>query len=189
MSEARVVKKYANRRLYDTEISSYITQEQIKEYVATGIKLKIINAKTEEDVTRSVLLHIILDEEVLGVPLFTEEALRSIIVFSGSSMRSSFSDLLEQMLPTLQQYKINLPSGFNDDARDKLNSRYAAMQGLLFGNAFREYMNRSMEMIMKTNQQLANSAVDIITPTVDFEVEKLTKPSKPSKKRSRRKAD
>ncbi len=165
MSSVRVIKKYANRRLYDTERSCYITQDTVKELVTTGIKFKILNAKSGEDVTRSVLLHIILDEEVLGVPLFTEEALRSIIMFSGSGLRSSFSGFLEQILPMLRRFQ--LQPGDKDAASqpgDRINDQYAALQGMLLGNAFQEYMNRGIDMMLKANRSMAASAAEVMTP-------------------------
>ncbi len=165
-TKPRIIKKYQNRRLYDTERSCYITQDQIKRYVSKGISFRVITAKTGDDITRAVLLHIILDEEIMGVPLFTEEALRSIILFSGSGMRGSMSSFLEHMLPALQQNSalggVDASSRTNEHIRDHV----AALQGLLLGNTFQEYINRNMEVFGKANQSIAQNAVKMmkITP-------------------------
>ena len=180
----RIIKKYSNRRLYDTEDSTYITQDRIKEYVSRGISFRVVSAKSGEDITRSVLLHVILDEEIMGVPLFTEEALRSIILFSGSGMRSSFSGFLEQMLPVLQQSQIanqpfiaQLPGN-----SDRISEQFASLQGMLLGNSFQEYMNRSMEMMGKVNTEIAKNTARMISPD---QPASEPKPRKPRKRKGR----
>lgn len=162
----RIIKKYSNRRLYDTEESRYITQDRIKEYVNRGIAFRVVSAKSGEDITRSVLLHVILDEEIMGVPLFTEEALRSVILFSGSGMRSSFSSFLEQMLPMLQQSQMPdaafMGQGSGDS--DRIREQFASLQGMLLGNSFREYLNRSMEVMGQVNSEIAKNTARMINP-------------------------
>ena len=165
----RIIKKYSNRRLYDTQESEYITQDRIKDYVNRGIVFRVVSSKTGEDITRSVLLHVILDEEVMGVPLFTEEALRSIILFSGSGMRSSFSSFLEQMLPMLQQSQIpeqpfmtQVPGVPGNS--DRIQEQLATLQGMLLGNSFSEYLNRSMDMMGKINSEIAKNTARLINP-------------------------
>lgn len=157
-----IIKKYANRRLYDTKASSYITQDQIKEYVFSGVSFRIVEDKTGKDVTRAVLLHIILDEEIMGVPLFTEEALRSVILFSGSGMRSSFSGFLEQMLPALLKQQLREPPftpGGAMPGQDRIRDQFATLQGMLLGNTFQEYVNSSMKMMEDVNREiLANTS-------------------------------
>lgn len=157
-----IIKKYANRRLYDTKASRYITQDQIKEYVFSGVSFRIVEDKTGADVTRAVLLHIILDEEIMGVPLFTEEALRSVILFSGSGMRSSFSGFLEQMLPALLKQQLREPPftpGDGMPGQDRIRDQFATLQGMLLGNTFQEYVNSSMKMMEDVNREiLANTS-------------------------------
>ena len=153
--KVRIVKKYANRRLYDTEASRYITKDDIKNYVVTGIKFKVVNAQSGDDLTRPVLMSIIFDEEIMGVPLFSDEALRSIIIFSGSPLRSSFSGFIEQMLPMLERFHPELASEPDSKAKQKINDQYATLQGMLLGNAFSEFANRSIEMMIEANPAMA----------------------------------
>ena len=154
----RIIKKYANRRLYDTEASCYITKDDIKKYVVTGIKFKVVNAQSGEELTRPVLMSIIFDEEIMGVPLFSDEALRSMIIFSGSPLRSSFSGFIEQMLPMLERFQPDLASETDSKPRQKINEQYASLQGMLLGNAFSEFANRSIEMMIKANPAMAGFA-------------------------------
>ncbi len=98
MSKVRIIKKYPNRRLYDTEISKYITMENLKNLVLEGIDFKVIDVKSEEDLTRSVLLQIIAEQEHGGEPIFSTESLTKIIRFYGDSMQGMASDYLNQSL-------------------------------------------------------------------------------------------
>ena len=91
----RVIKKYPNRRLYDTATSSYITLSDVKKMVMDHVDLVVQDAKTQDDLTRSILLQIILEEETAGVPLFSEAALANIIRFYGHAMQSQMGHLLE----------------------------------------------------------------------------------------------
>ena len=161
-AKQRLIKKYLNRRLYDTERSCYITQDQIKQYVVQGISFRVVSSKTGQDITRAVLMHIILDEEIMGVPLFTEEALRSIILYSGSGLRNSMSSFLEQMLPALHRSHVSEAGSMPAQASEHV----AALQGMLLGNSFQEYLNRNMEVFGKANQKLVKNAVKMmkITP-------------------------
>jgi len=75
----RVIKKYPNRRLYDTDTSSYITLAEVKRLVMKSEPFMVVDAKTNDDLTRSILLQIILEEEAGGAPMFTEAVLANII--------------------------------------------------------------------------------------------------------------
>ena len=91
----RVIKKYPNRRLYDTASSSYITLSDVKKMVMDHEDLIVQDAKTREDLTRSILLQIILEEESAGVPLFSEAALGNLIRFYGHAMQGYMGSYLE----------------------------------------------------------------------------------------------
>ena len=103
---ARVIKKYPNRRLYDTQSSAYITLSQVRGFVMSGEVFAVRDAKTNEDLTRSILLQIILEEESGGVPMFSEAVLANLIRFYGHSMQGFVGGYLEknmQMFTDLQQ--------------------------------------------------------------------------------------
>ena len=94
----RVLKKYPNRRLYDTQTSSYITLADVKRMVLDGETFEVRDAKTSDDLTRSILLQIILEEETGGVPMFTTQALAQIIRFYGHAMQGMMGSMLEKNL-------------------------------------------------------------------------------------------
>ncbi len=96
----RVLKKYPNRRLYDTQTSSYITLADVKQMVLLGQAFEVRDAKTAEDLTRSILLQIILEEETGGVPMFSTNALAQIIRFYGHAMQGVMGDYLERNVQT-----------------------------------------------------------------------------------------
>jgi polyhydroxyalkanoate synthesis repressor PhaR len=99
----RVIKKYPNRRLYDTTTSSYITLSEIKHLVMDGQTFAVRDAKTGDDLTRSILLQIILEEESAGAPMFTEAVLANIIRFYGHAMQGYMGSYLESNLQSLMQ--------------------------------------------------------------------------------------
>jgi polyhydroxyalkanoate synthesis repressor PhaR len=92
----RSLKKYPNRRLYDTETSSYITLADVKRMVLDGVDFEVRDAKTAEDLTRSILLQIILEEESGGVPMFSTQTLSQIIRFYGHAMQGVMGTMLEK---------------------------------------------------------------------------------------------
>jgi polyhydroxyalkanoate synthesis repressor PhaR len=98
MAQVRIIKKYPNRRLYDTEISSYITLEEVRQLVLDGEDFEVRDAKSGEDLTRSVLLQIISEHEETGQPMFTTQLLSQVIRFYGDSMQGFMGSYLEKSL-------------------------------------------------------------------------------------------
>lgn len=114
MSELRIIKKYPNRRLYDTEISSYITLEEVRQLVLEEEEFEVRDAKSGENLTRSVLLQIISEYEDRGEPMFTTKLLSQIIRFYGDSLQGFMGGYLERSLQVFldQQHQF----------RDQLNN-------------------------------------------------------------------
>ena len=94
----RVIKKYPNRRLYDTDTSTYITLAEVRQLVMAHQNVVVRDAKTGEDLTRSILLQIILEEEAGGAPMFTEAVMANIIRFYGHAMQGFFGANLESSI-------------------------------------------------------------------------------------------
>lgn len=106
MSEKRIIKKYPNRRLYDTAISSYITLENVRQLIAENVDVQVLNARTKSDITRNTLLQIITECEETQAPLFSIEVLQAFIRLYGASMQGVMSKLLEDStLYCLEQQK------------------------------------------------------------------------------------
>lgn len=98
MSEPRIIKKYPNRRLYDTVISSYITLGDVKRLVLDRTPFRVVDARSNEDITRSILLQIISEQEEQGTPIFTTELLAHIIRFYGDTLQGMMGNYLEKSL-------------------------------------------------------------------------------------------
>lgn len=98
MDSPRLIKKYPNRRLYDTEESRYVTLDDIKALVMDSSPFKVVDNQTEEDITRMILLQIIMEQESSGKPLFSADVLGRFIRFYGDSTQAAFTGFLEQSL-------------------------------------------------------------------------------------------
>ena len=92
----RLIKKYPNRRLYDTQTSTYITLADVKHMVLDHENFQVLEAKSGEDLTRPILLQIILEEEAGGVPMFTSQMLSQVIRFYGNAMQGMMGSYLEK---------------------------------------------------------------------------------------------
>ena len=98
MASTRIIKKYPNRRLYDTEISSYITIEDVRQLIVDGETFEVRDAKSGEDLTRSVLLQIISEHEAAGEPILSTQLLSQIIRFYGDSLQGFMGSYLERSM-------------------------------------------------------------------------------------------
>ncbi len=107
----RVIKKYPNRRLYDTDTSSYITLSEIKQLVMDSEPFVVRDAKSGEDLTRSILLQIILEEEAHGSPMFTVPVLANIIRFYGHAMQGFMGGYLEKNIQALRDMQAPMMHG------------------------------------------------------------------------------
>jgi polyhydroxyalkanoate synthesis repressor PhaR len=108
MNEPRVIKKYPNRRLYDTVDSKYITLADIRRLVLERVEFTVIDKKTEEDITRSILLQVIAEQEHEGEPMMSEDFLSQVIRAYGGAMQGFVGNYLEQSLKlfTAQQQQL-----------------------------------------------------------------------------------
>ena len=104
----RVLKKYPNRRLYDTQTSSYITLSDVKQMVLDGETFEVRDAKTGDEITRSILLQIILEEETGGMPMFTTQMLGQVIRFYGHAMQGLMGSYLETNLQSFVDMQTRL---------------------------------------------------------------------------------
>lgn len=113
MATERLIKKYPNRRLYDTTESRYITLEEVREMVLKEIPFKVVDRQSEEDITRNILLQIIMEQESGGEPLFSADVLARFIRNYGEAAHSGFAEYLESSLRffTEQQQAIQAQMG------------------------------------------------------------------------------
>jgi polyhydroxyalkanoate synthesis repressor PhaR len=159
----RVLKKYPNRRLYDTQTSSYITLADVKKMVLAGEHFEVRDAKTGEDLTRSILLQIILEEESAGMPMFSTNMLASIIRFYGHAMQGLMGSYLEKNLQAfvdMQQRFAEQTKGlydaqnFSPEAWAQFFNAQSPMAQNLMGN----YMEQSKNLFSQMQEQMAKQA-------------------------------
>ena len=165
MSEpVRLIKKYPNRRLYDTKTSAYITLGDVKDLVLKFEVFKVVDAKTGDDLTRSILLQIILEEETGGVPLFSSELLSGFVRFYGSAMQGMLGKYLENNMRTFVDFQNRLQEqtrsvyGPGDSSHLQadfwtqfLNFQQPAMQNMMTA-----YMEQSKKMFQSMQDQMQN---------------------------------
>jgi polyhydroxyalkanoate synthesis repressor PhaR len=127
MSETRIIKKYPNRRLYDTAESKYITLEDIRGLVRDKVDFSVRDAKTDEDLTRSILLQVIMEQEEKGEPILTEQLLSQIIRFYGDALQGATSNFLQRSLALFVEQQ----QRFRQELEARVaNNAVAAMTGL-----------------------------------------------------------
>jgi len=137
----RILKKYPNRRLYDTQLSTYITLADVKQMVMTGDTFEVRDAKTGDDLTRSILLQIILEEESGGVPMFSTPMLSQIIRFHGHAMQGVMGAMLEKNLQTFVE----------------MQSHFVGGQTPLMQNLMGRYLEQSRTMFEKLQEQIGQA--------------------------------
>ncbi|MEQ1805232.1 MAG: polyhydroxyalkanoate synthesis repressor PhaR [Burkholderiaceae bacterium] len=159
----RVLKKYPNRRLYDTQTSSYITLADVKQMVLAIEPFVVRDAKTGEDLTRSILLQIILEEETGGVPIFSTQMLSQLIRFYGNAMQGMMGSYLEKNLQTFTDIQARLaaqakgvfdPVALNPEVWSSfLSGQPPSAQG-----AMGSYLEQSRQMFLQMQDQLRKQA-------------------------------
>ena len=152
-SAQRVIKKYPNRRLYDTTTSTYITLAEVKQLVMASENLVVRDAKTGEDITRSILLQIILEEEAGGAPMFSETVLANIIRFYGHAMQGFMGSYLEkniQMFTDMQARLAEQSPGMTPEAWAKFMGAQSPMVQGLMGN----YTEQSRTLFTQMQEQM-----------------------------------
>ena len=171
MSESsRLIKKYPNRRLYDTKTSAYITLSDVKDLVLTTEPFKVLDAKTGEDLTRSILLQIILEEETAGVPLFTTDLLSQMIRFYGHAMQGMLGKYLETNIKSftdfqkkLQEQSHSLYGDNSNQMQSDMWSQFMNFQGPAMQTMMSTYMDQSKKMVHQMQDQLQNQTRTMFT--------------------------
>jgi polyhydroxyalkanoate synthesis repressor PhaR len=151
--EPRIIKKYPNRRLYDTDTSTYITLAEVRHLVMDSEVFVVRDAKTNEDLTRSILLQIILEEEAGGAPMFTEAVLANIIRFYGNAMQGLMGTYLEKNVQTfmdLQARVLEQSKGLTPEMLAQLMSMQSPMMQGMMGS----YVEQSRNMFLQMQEQM-----------------------------------
>lgn len=147
----RTIKKYPNRRLYDTRTSSYITLADVKAMVMGCEQFSIVDAKTGEDLTRSILLQIILEEESAGMPMFSTQALAQIIRLYGNTMQGLMGHYLEKNIQSFMDLQSSLAA-----------NSVKSLQNPLMQNFMGGYIEQSRQMFAQMQEQMGKQAGTLI---------------------------
>ena len=146
MSEPRIIKKYPNRRLYDTEVSSYVTLGDVRDLVLRKVPFQIRDARTGEDITRGILLQIIMEQEEDGEPILSEQVLEKIIRFYGDSLQGMVTSYLERSLNLFV------------DQQAKVQEQMRTMMGNDPLSMMREIADRNLSMWQEMQEGLIRAA-------------------------------
>jgi polyhydroxyalkanoate synthesis repressor PhaR len=167
----RTIKKYPNRRLYDTQTSTYVTLSDVKDLVLSQEEFKVVDAKTDEDLTRSILLQIILEEESGGIPLFTTPMLSQMIRFYGHSMQGLVGGYLEKNI----QAFIDMQGQFAEQTKQggatpESWAQFMNMQNPMMQNMMGNYVEQSKNLFTQMQEKMkdptsAFSGFPFVTPT------------------------
>ena len=158
VTKNRLIKKYPNRRLYDTQTSAYITLDDVKALVLRGEEFTVVDAKTEEDLTRSVLLQIILEEESAGSPLFSAQMLAQMIRFYGNAMQGMMGAYLEQTMQAFQE----IQSKMQDSAgalqgsvpSTELWTKFMSAQTPMIQSMMSNYIEQNKNLFVQMQEQM-----------------------------------
>ena len=165
----RLIKKYPNRRLYDTKTSSYITLADVKQIVLKQEDFQVVDAKSGDELTRQILLQIILDEESGGVPMFSSDLLSQMIRSYGSAMQGFMGTYLEKNIEAFHQMQKALQEqsqkiyGDNSRASQDLWAQFMNLQGPAMQSLMQAYMEQSQKMFAQFQEQMQNQARNMFT--------------------------
>lgn len=160
VGQLRLIKKYPNRRLYDTRTSSYITLADVKELVLGSEEFQVVDAKSGDDLTRSILLQIILEEEAGGAPMFTSDLLAQMIRFYGNAMQGMMGKYLENNIKAFADMQQKLQDqakaiyGENNPLNQDLWAQFLSFQGPALQSMMGTYIEQSKKMFLQMQEQI-----------------------------------
>lgn len=167
--QARLIKKYPNRRLYDTRTSSYITLADVKDLVLNHDEFKVVDAKSGDELTRSILLQIILEEEAGGAPMFTSDLLAHMIRFYGNAMQGMMGKYLENNIKAFTELQHKLQDqarsiyGDNSPISQDLWAQFLNFQGPALQSMMGAYMEQSKKMLTQMQEQVESQTRNLFT--------------------------
>ena len=158
-----LIKKYPNRRLYDTQTSSYITLVDVKQFVMENDDFAVVDAKTGEDLTRSILLQIILEAEAGGAPMFSSVALAQIIRYYGHAMQGMMGSYLEKNIQAFIDIQNKLTEGASGGMEGKpfspeMWTQFMNVQGPMMQGMMGNYIDQSKNLFVQMQEQIQNQS-------------------------------
>ena len=167
-SAHRLIKKYPNRRLYDTQTSTYITLADVKELVLEQSDFQVVDAKSGEDLTRQILLQIILEEEQEGSPMFTPPVLSQIIRSYGNAMQGMMGSYLEKNVQAFIEIQNKLQEqskAFYDTNKigPEMWTQFVNMQAPMIQSMMSNYIEQSKNLFVQMQENMQNQARSMFT--------------------------
>ena len=166
MASPRIIKKYPNRRLYDTETSTYITLAEVKDLVLQYREFQVQDAKTGEDLTRSILLQIILEEESGGVPMFSTDMLANIIRYYGHAMQGLMGSYLERSIMAFHEaqkrFQEQAQSIYGELPKPSPEGWAPFMPGQM-PNVMGGYLEKGAKAVIDMQEELRNQALKLFS--------------------------
>jgi polyhydroxyalkanoate synthesis repressor PhaR len=165
----RLIKKYPNRRLYDTQTSTYITLADVKQLVHDQEEFQVVDAKSGDDLTRQILLQIILEEEQSGgMPMFTPPVLTQIIRSYGNAMQGMMGSYLEknvQAFIDIQKKLQDQSKVFYDSNKvgPEMWTQYVNMQAPMIQSMMSNYIEQSKNLFVQMQETMQNQARSMFT--------------------------
>ncbi len=159
----RLIKKYPNRRLYDTQTSSYITLTDVKQLVLDNEEFTVVDAKTNEDLSRSILLQIILEEEASGAPMFSSDVLAQIIRFYGHAMQGMMGSYLEKNVQAFTdiQRKFTGSAVGGQPFSPEMWTQFMNVQGPMMQGMMNNYIDQSKSLFVQMQEQMQNQSKNL----------------------------
>jgi polyhydroxyalkanoate synthesis repressor PhaR len=165
----RLIKKYPNRRLYDTRTSTYITLVDVKELVLKHEEFRVVDAKSGDDLTRSILLQIILEEEAGGAPMFTSDLLSHMIRFYGNAMQGMMGQYLENNVAAFSDMQKKLQDqakhlyGDNTTMSKDMWAQFLNFQGPAMQSMMGTYVEQSQKMFHQMQENIQEQTRKMLT--------------------------
>jgi polyhydroxyalkanoate synthesis repressor PhaR len=164
----RLIKKYPNRRLYDTQTSTYITLVDVKQLVLDNEAFQVVDAKSGEDLTRSILLQIILEEETVGAPMFTSNMLAQIIRFYGNAMQGIMGSYLEKNIQAFMEIQNKLgeqSKGLYGGGQfgPEAWTQFMNVQTPMIQSMMSNYIEQSKNLFVQMQDQMQNQTRSMFT--------------------------
>jgi len=162
----RVIKKYPNRRLYDTSTSTYVTLAEVKQLVMNGESVAVRDAKSGEDLTRSILLQIILEEEANGAPMFSSSVLSQIIRYYGHAMQGMMGSYLEKNVQAFTdiQHKFTGTSAGSFEGKPfspEMWTQFMNVQGPMMQGMMNNYIDQSKSLFVQMQEQMQSQSKNL----------------------------
>ena len=177
----RLIKKYPNRRLYDTQTSSYITLTDVKQLVLDNEVFTVVDAKSSEDLTRSILLQIILEEESNGSPMFSSGALSQIIRYYGHAMQGMMGNYLEKNIQAFIDIQNKLTENSKGMYEGKpfspeMWAQFMNVQGPMMQGMMSNYIDQSKNLFVQMQEQMQTQTKSIFNTFPFNPLDPLAKP-------------